>query len=177
MDIDTLYQDTNIGLYNCVLQVSKPYNGPEPVSLQEAREWCRIDVTDNDTTLATLIIAARELCEDYLNLALVARTIHATVQTPNGYMRLPYGPVISISNAEDADGIPQEYTLNGLGIKTSSTPSIIVYVGGYGDAGEPLPAKFKIAILNQVLYMYDNRGDLTTLSPAVMQALQPYRLV
>jgi len=43
----------------------------EPVTLSEAKAHCRIDSTDDDAYIATLISAAREWCEQYLDRSLV----------------------------------------------------------------------------------------------------------
>ena len=49
----------------------------EPVSLQEAKTYLRIDGEEEDSLLATLISAARQHAENYLNASLPAET-----QTP-----------------------------------------------------------------------------------------------
>lgn len=43
----------------------------EPVSLAEAKAHCRIDTNDDDAYVASLITAAREWCEQYLDRTLV----------------------------------------------------------------------------------------------------------
>lgn len=48
-------------------------SGPlvEPVTLSEAKAHCRVDTSDDDTYISTLITAAREWCEQYLDRTLV----------------------------------------------------------------------------------------------------------
>lgn len=170
-------------LYNAVLQIKFGDVGSEPVSLDEAREWCRIDVSDNDATLALLIIAGRQACETYANIGLIQRTVAATIQTPNGYMRLPYGPVNDITGVADLDGNAiaegSGYTVNALGIKANATRYTVTYASGYSSSDteglQTIPGDLKIAILNQILYMYDNRGDAQKISPAAMVTLNAYR--
>ena len=43
----------------------------EPVTLAEAKAHCRVDTSDDDTYIGTLITAAREWCEQYLDRTLV----------------------------------------------------------------------------------------------------------
>ena len=44
----------------------------EPVTLAEAKAHLRVDTSDDDTYIATLIKAAREWCEEYLDRTLVS---------------------------------------------------------------------------------------------------------
>ena len=46
----------------------------EPVSLQEAKTYLRIDGEEEDSLLATLISAARQHCGNYLNASLPTET-------------------------------------------------------------------------------------------------------
>ena len=43
----------------------------EPVSVAEAKAHCRIDTSDDDTYIGTLITAAREWCEQYLDRTII----------------------------------------------------------------------------------------------------------
>ena len=43
----------------------------EPVTLAEAKAHCRVDTSDDDAYIGTLITAAREWCEQYLDRTLV----------------------------------------------------------------------------------------------------------
>ena len=46
----------------------------EPVSLEEAKQHCRIDSTDDDGLLAGYILAARSHCETYTRRAFITQT-------------------------------------------------------------------------------------------------------
>lgn len=46
----------------------------EPVTLTEVKEFLRIDNTDEDTLLSSLIVAARNYAEDYQNRPLITQT-------------------------------------------------------------------------------------------------------
>ena len=39
----------------------------EPVTVAEAKAHLRVDISDDDTYIGTLITAAREWCEEYLD--------------------------------------------------------------------------------------------------------------
>lgn len=51
----------------------------EPVTLDEAKNWARIDATDQDGYLAGLLTAAIQHCEEYLRRALISRTLKLSV--------------------------------------------------------------------------------------------------
>ena len=48
--------------------------GEEPVTLAEAKAWCRIDAADEDALLSALIAAARLQVESLTGRALVTQT-------------------------------------------------------------------------------------------------------
>ena len=47
----------------------------EPITLTEAKNFLRVDGTDDDTLISALISAAREMCESYCRRILVTTTI------------------------------------------------------------------------------------------------------
>lgn len=75
----------------------------EPVILAEAKNWAKIDITDDDPLLAALITAAIESAEKYLKRSLISRTLKLSIDSPvYGWARnLPEGtydlPVSALS--------------------------------------------------------------------------------
>lgn len=57
--------------YRSLVRVTAPAS--EPVTLTEAKTQCRVDSSDDDTYLGTLIQAAREYVEDVLDTALITQ--------------------------------------------------------------------------------------------------------
>lgn len=55
-----------------VTRVTAPAS--EPVTVEDAKAWMRIDVDDDDVMIASLIATAREYAEKYLGRALVTQT-------------------------------------------------------------------------------------------------------
>lgn len=138
--------------YNAVISVSFSDEGSEPVTLQEAKDWCRIDVSDDDTLITSLIKAARIICEKYSGLSFVSKTVTAILVNGLGNIELPYGPVASEVAYYDMD----ETELTDFDISEPACDRIeAVYSAGY----ETLPANLKTAVLNQIAWMYENRGD------------------
>jgi uncharacterized phiE125 gp8 family phage protein len=173
-------------------------NDTEPVLLAEMKTYLRIssDETFNDTLITQLIKTARQQLETYLNISLISKTITARLQNDSGYMLLPYSaPEITISSVkddEDNDISSDSYSLKGnlftANASTNAWPgnnffspcnSIVnvVYAVDYSDDG--LPVHFKTAIMQQVSWLYERRGDEieTALSPLVKLSMKPYRQV
>lgn len=137
----------------------------ELLTLAEVKDFCRIDLVDDDAILNDLIPAAREIVEEYCCVSLLQRTVTATLINELGGISLPYGPVISVTaisdengNTIDADG----YVITGNNFKSIKTPFdgqiTVVYDAGYSN----LLKHYKDAMLNQVDYMYNNRGSQDT---------------
>jgi hypothetical protein len=53
----------------------------EPVSVSEAKEHLRVDISDDDTYIGSLITAARKYCEEYLDRALVSQQLTMRMDT------------------------------------------------------------------------------------------------
>ncbi len=150
--------------------------GGEPVSLAEAKEWLKIspDITEDDNLIGMVITASRIICEKAANISFIPRTVTATVLNRLGYINLPYGPVTGTPTyTEDDDDLT---ALTDFDIRTSYENRIIAtYAAGYSV----LPKNLKIALLNQIAYSYDNRGNIammTSLSPLSMLTLGQIRV-
>lgn len=175
----------------------------EPVSVTEAKLYCKVQDSADDTLWPILITSARRMLEKYTSCSFAEKTIHCTwVQTPkDNVIELPYGPIISIDKIYriDHEGNEEELVLNSdyyvMGdqdaiIKiTTYWSSGMVYVNsirveykaGYGNAAtETLPGDLKLAILKQVATDYELRenittGGLTVLSNESKVLAAPYR--
>lgn len=169
----------------------------EPVLLPEMKVYLRVspDETFNDTLITQLIKTARQQLEGFLNIALVPKTVAARLQNDAGYMQLPFSaPNITITSVVDDNGntvSSNSYKLKGSlfsAYGSTATPAnnfyspcnfiaVVTYDVSYGDAG--IPTHFKTAIMQQVAWLYERRGDEMdkALSPLVKISLAPYRLV
>jgi len=158
-----LFKINKMVSYNCVLDV-KFNDGEivEPVTLSEAKDFCKIDISTDDAILTELITAAREMCEDFTNIGFVEHSIIAIVNNSNGDIELPYGPTIEVIQVKNADGdvleLDDDYTLSGNLFKSLKTPKEdgieITYLSGY----QVLPKRLKTAVLNTIYYLWDNRA-------------------
>ena len=135
----------------------------EPITLTETKDFCKIDIGTDDDLITQLITSAREMCEDYTGIGFVVHNITANIDNPNGGIHLPYGPIRAINSVTNADDdeldIDDQYTISGGEFKRLLTPKennlTVEYEAGYST----LPNRLKLALLNTVYYLYDNRAQ------------------
>ena len=169
-----------------------------PVTLDEARAWCRVDSTDEDAVLAAAIDAAVGALDGrsgFLGRCLEAQTWEAVSDCfPSGGLYLPLGPVASVTSVEydDAGGIaqtvdPASYVLDAVSLfyawvwpvsgfswpATGRAPSSVRvrFVAGTGT-----PEVVRNCILEMVATRFDSRGlGGKLLTPGVVSDLAPHR--
>jgi uncharacterized phiE125 gp8 family phage protein len=152
--------------------------GPELVTLAEAKAHLRVDSDVEDTLIEAYISAARSHCERFMGLSLVEQTIKATflksaMHRPQTLLRmdelprkniveLPLSPVVNLLTVEDGDGEPVEYTeiLDAVPavLTIDEVPDVLNVTYETGTA-TTTPA-VKIAVLMLVHQMYQHRGDV-----------------
>lgn len=152
----------------------------EPVELSEAKAFCLITISDQDSVLTSLITTARAMCEEYTGVSFFKREVVVTIDNTNGMTRLPFGPVpdAEITSIVDVDGTYiTDYKLIGNLFPSLKTPTEIVtltYDGGY----ETLPAQLKTGLLNAIYYLYENRAVATdSIGEVAKKILKPFRRV
>lgn len=181
--------------YNAVLEAKEVESTPtEPVTLQEAKDWCKIEVSDDDTLIEELIVSARKQCEGFLCISLVDKTVSAVLNNSLGNIELPYGPIKTITSITDSEGTVlvanDTYKLRGFEFKKLESPCNEYLEAVYTTGYTTIPDNFKTAVLQQIAFLYENRGDTpagsqrfnnqnvpTQLSPMVKETLNPYRRV
>lgn len=151
----------------------------EPVTLAEAKAWLKVEVDDDDDIIQALITAARITCEGFISCSFVQRTVTAVVNNSLGSIRLPYGPVNNITTVTDSQSTVLDYEVLGVANKRLTYPVLnwvqIAYTSGYYT----LPKHFMTAILEQLTWMYQHRGDdiAGDISPTAKIILSPYRAI
>ena len=133
----------------------------EPVTLAEAKLYCRVTTSVDDNQISLMIKQAREAIEVGTGLSLIPKTAVVWFTNFNGSFNLPYGPVNSFTSLIDENGdtiVAADYTLVGGKFPMLTRPLWrnlkATYVVGYAT----IPNDLKIAILDQVSYDYENRG-------------------
>ena len=167
-----------------MLNIKKTVTGTEPISLEDAKLWLRVDGDSDDDLITSLITQTRELVEQYLNISIVDTTLEVEA-SPRIELVLPFGPVQSITSVTDQDSNDVTYTWNGFYISFES-PVYSVTGGNTGyvttvttyDAGlGTIPAGLNLGLLEMLAWLYENRGDSSGFMMALYQNqnLQPYR--
>ena len=146
----------------------------EPVTLEEARLWCRIDTDDTsqDAVLSLLITAMREYAENRTGRAFVQRTLELTLPAfpACGVIELPYPPLVSV------DWI-KYYDYNGDLITVDPAD---YEVDTYGEPGRVQPAYLQTwdgtrNVFNAVIVRYQ-AGYAPTASPSDYRENMPANL-
>jgi len=166
----------------------------EPISVQEMKTYAGYLGGDASTEnmLEYLLISARLRLENYTGRNFVEKTMVLNTDKVLPRLDLPYGPINSIESIKiyDEDGVLDEtlvadddYYLLGdfdksIRFETFSGGGYmsIEYKAGYGADTFELPKAIRMALLRQVKYDYDNRGNPTadTIISEVKNMIESY---
>lgn len=153
----------------------------EPVTVEEAKAYCRIDTADDDALVGALITAARQASEHYTGRSYITQTLTYVLDTNSRFIPLPKPPFGAVSSIKYlASGTWTTKTLNTdyrtdkrgeAGVVTLLTnPSVderglatveVVYTAGYGATAASVPYALRQAVLMRVAAMYERRGEPT----------------
>lgn len=157
--------------YNQVLDITDVEGSDEvitePVTLAEVKNFCKIDVTEDDNLIEMMIIACRQECEALTNIGFVQREIIVVQNNGNGGAYLPLGPVGTIGAVVDGDTTITTATFSGSTFKQILTPRseriTLTYSAGYSL----LPKELKLALLECIFFRYDERKVRENAHPPV----------
>jgi uncharacterized phiE125 gp8 family phage protein len=87
----------------------------EPVTLAEAKLWCRIDDddTEQDAMVLLLIQAMREYAEQLTGRSFASQTLELSLDSFPDVIQLPHSPVSSVTSITYIDGDGATRTLSG----------------------------------------------------------------
>lgn len=177
----------------------------EPVSLDEAKAQCRVDFTEDDTAIGLLITQCRKAVENFTHVSVISKRVIYTgllweewelpygpvigieaVETPQanpGSGPVPY-EVASGGWAVDGEefktfapagaGFPfwdDHYSRMRNRLDNWTQRYRITYTVGYAV----IPPDLKLAILNEIAYRYEHKGDeYEGVCEAAQSLSQPY---
>ncbi len=164
----------SVSMYNAVLNVLPfPSGETEPVTLQQAKDWGKIEQDADDDIITALITAARRICEKYSCIGFINREVTAVINNANGGFFLPYGPVTGTPTATDEFDVDLTIEYR-LGQVQSLGQFTVIYDAGYAV----LPDDLMTALKAQFLFLYESRGEGTQgISPIAKMILEPIRVV
>lgn len=173
----------------------------EPLTLSEAKAWLRLDGSDEDTLVSSLIVAARSAVEQAAGRLLISQQwrIVADAWPPGGRVALSLAPVSSVSAVRvwDAWGVAQTVPDTSYRLELQRSPPTLVLTApvadpgrasagieidlscGYGPAAPDVPEPLRQAMRLLVARWFENRGDgaadQAPLPPDILLLLSPFR--
>lgn len=138
------------------------YYSEEPVSVALAKQYCRaLTGTAEDDLFALFIVSARNAIEKFTGLSLVGKVCQAIILAPQEGFEMPFGPVTSPVTFVDQDANSSSLEVIGFDFPKTKFPYNIITTGTYtcGYTNSNLPSQLKTAILFQINFLYENRGD------------------
>lgn len=182
-------------------------SGPasEPVTVAEAKAHLRVEATNEDTLIASLVLTSRLHVETALGLALQTQSWRLLLDRwpPEKDLELPLRPLQSIDAVRvlPAEGAPAIIDPANYLADTASVPPRLVRTGviwpqpgkaangveidftaGYGASAADVPTPIRQALLLLIAHWYERRepievGSAETVVPApVFDLLEPYRM-
>ena len=165
--------------------------GTSVVPLSEAKEFLRVDSSDEDTTITALLDAAVAWVEDYCNRSFSARSAVFHVERWRN-AALAYGPVTAITHVkyDDTSGAEQTLSTDKYYIGAATDGSMMIYFHDTPDletynahpvrvtaaVGVEESANVKHAVKMLVAHWYENRravvtGTITATIPIAVESL------
>ena len=173
--------------YNSVTRATGP--AVEPLTVAEAKLHLRVDISDDDAYIGTLITAAREWVENYLDRTLITtQLILRAAEFPTEELELARPPMVASGTAT---AVVITYTLADTTTATLSTalyrvdrtstpgnvapiingtwPSYVIedanavavtYWAGYGPTSASVPATIRHAMLMLIGHWYESRSTV-----------------
>lgn len=155
----------------------------EPVTVQELKDFLRLDASDEDTLLGYLITSARQACEQWCDLAFITQTKKALYDgAPEAsYLDLPAAPLLGVTSVDyllAADSATTamssgDYRVDTVGCRvilnqgkawpTGLAPLSsfsVTFTTGYGASASAVPQAIKDAIKVVAGHMFEYRGGL-----------------
>lgn len=171
--------------YNEVYSVQRQIPTTYAVTLAEVKSHLRVTFTEDDTYITFLIQACSGIVERFISQSLMQGTqVSCIISNADGNIELPYGPVINILSIKDGNGCTiTDYKLldcspfNPL-FQLLEWPLNCKIKLEYEAGYDVLPADIKLALLQEIGYRYEHRGDdfeMSGLSPSSRTILSSHR--
>lgn len=171
----------------------------DPVTVEEMREYLRVDGEEFDTTIENLIKAAREAAQDYQNRAFYTQTWELSFDSfPIMPVKIPRPPLQNILSVKlfDSKGNEHIMDLNDFVIDKRAEPGRITFKHGKSwpnielqpidavvirftaghDNINNLPSTVKLAYMVFVTHRFENPGS-KDIPAAFYSLLKPERVI
>jgi hypothetical protein len=168
-------------IYNVDKGVSEYYDYNSPaVTLEEAKAHLIVTFDEDDVYISALILAATQAIADYCNISINNAMITVWGKADSvGRFKLPFGPVSYVISVASIEPNGESCFATLFGNKTIGTiQNAELTIAYYTGFSKPIQNNLKQAILAQIAYMYENRGDQdkqTGICALAQQLSQPFR--
>lgn len=173
------------------MPVIELYQAPsvEPLSVDDVKQYLRIDGDSEDQTISTMISSARMAAEKYMKLSIISQKWKLTFnETTPDEVSLPYGPVTGIDSVKTIDENNVEtvfassnyyLTAGNLSIYFNEIPSDlkvqIIYNTGFSSSAANVPALIKQGMLAHIAFMFDRKVFASELNSTAKNLYNFYR--
>jgi len=134
--------------------------GNELVTVQEAKDYIRVDTSADDNLISAMISQSRLWCENYISKDIVSKNRTYYLRDVNDRFELPFAPISSISEVTVDGSVVADYEVYGIDDSIIELPTLpskevkVTYVTS-GISGSLI----KNAMMQLVSTYYDNRSD------------------
>ena len=163
----------------------------EPVTLDQAKTFLRIDYTMDDDAITTAITAARQYAEQYLRFALLPQVWNYTRANPGTRdLALPIGPAQSITSVTLTNELgastvmdTTDYRLSADGytvlfhtVPRTEKLAVLFSASSYASSGD-IPAPIIQGMLYHIAVMMETRDGSVALPMQSVNCYQAFRRV
>lgn len=147
------------------MQIKETVTGDEPVTVMEVKNYLKIDFSNDDVLIGSLITGVRENIELFTGLALIEKTIHYFNEEIEKEIKLPFpdhDEIVEVKiNGQVSDGYVKtgltQFIINpqSISINSANDYGILIEYTTKGNC----PAAIKNEILKLIDEKYRNRGN------------------
>lgn len=132
----------------------------QPITLEEAKSFCRVLTNDDDAIITILIDAATEYAQSVTGRQLCNATYQIVAGASTSPLRLPKAPLKQILSVKSG-GVDIDYSLHydfdvGFIEFSAENDVTIIYQAGY----DTIPSSIKAWVMNKVSSLYEQRESL-----------------
>jgi uncharacterized phiE125 gp8 family phage protein len=174
----------------------------QPVTLSEMKTFMKVDLTDEEDLITSLIVSARDSLEKFAGVGMTTKIYDYYIQSLEDVISIPLPPLQSIDNFVYNDSSYSETEIDSSNYKvfayknnlkseivklntgtypTSSAtynPYRIRFSNGYGDTANDVPEGMKTAIKLTVSHWFENRESqaIPPEAKSIMRMFKVYNL-
>lgn len=169
------------------------------ITLEEAKNYLKVDLADDNVLIGTLIETAEDLVEKHTNRCLLIQTFELIFDEVGASIEITKAPLVAVTKIEVIDdaGVKSTVDVDTYIVDTSGQRGrvslvegcawpdhrgfasfIITVEAGYGATAASVPAALRLAVLAALAVLYDSRGQAEEkkVTEAIMGLCFPYRI-